>query len=114
MAADSDNPDAKRGVVVLRIDPKLEDGKLIYQIGTGEAGLAVQAVERIVSDVVGVDVNMGCPKKFSVSGGMGSALLSDPKRACDIISTLRRNITKPVSAKIRLLHPTDPRPTLDF
>lgn len=43
-----------------------------------------------------------------------SALLSDPKRACDIISTLRRNISKPVSAKIRLLHPTDPQPTLDF
>lgn len=76
MVADKDNPDAKRGVVVLRIDPKVEDGKLIYQIGTGEAGLAVQAVERIVGDVVGVDVNMGCPKKFSVSGGMGRLVVS--------------------------------------
>lgn len=78
MVADKDNPDAKRGVVVLRIDPKVEDGKLIYQIGTGEAGLAVQAVERIVSDVVGVDVNMGCPKKFSVSGGMGRLVCTYP------------------------------------
>lgn len=57
---------------------------------------------------------MGCPKKFSVSGGMGSALLSDVKRACDIIFTLRRNLSKPVSAKIRLLDPDDPKPTFDF
>ena len=61
-----------------------------------------------------MDVNMGCPKKFSVSGGMGSALLSDVKRACDIISTLRRNLSKPVTAKVRLLDPNDPQPTLDF
>jgi len=66
------------------------------------------------STVNGMDVNMGCPKKFSVSGGMGSALLSDVKRACDIISTLRRNLSKPVTAKIRLLDPNDPQPTLDF
>ncbi|KAL3777753.1 hypothetical protein HJC23_002014 [Cyclotella cryptica] len=114
MMADGDNPDLCAGAVLLRIDPVLERDRLIYQVGTGEAGLAMQAVERVVRDVAGVDVNMGCPKKFSVGGGMGSALLSDPKRACDIISTLRRNISKPVSAKIRLLHPTDPRPTLDF
>ena len=61
-------------------------------------------------------MNIGCPKKFSVSGGMGSALLSDPKRACDIISTLRRNIggNIPVSAKIRLLDENDPNKTVDF
>ena len=33
---------------------------------------------------------------------------------CDIISTLRRNVSKPVTAKIRLLDPEDARPTLDF
>jgi tRNA-dihydrouridine synthase 2 len=71
MVADSDNPDCKRGAVLLRIDPALEKDRLIYQIGTGEAGLALRAVERVVGDVAGVDVNMGCPKKFSVGGGMG-------------------------------------------
>jgi hypothetical protein len=29
-------------------------------------------------DVAGIDINMGCPKKFSVHGGMGAALLSNP------------------------------------
>lgn len=114
LAADKDNPDSKNGAVLLRIDPFVEKNKLIYQIGTGEATLALEAATKVINDVNGMDVNMGCPKKFSTSGGMGSALLSDVKRACDIISTLRRNLSKPVSAKIRLLDPDDPRPTLDF
>ena len=114
MAADKDNPDSKDGAVLLRIDPLVENNKLIYQVGTGESSLALLAATKVINDVNGMDINMGCPKKFSVSGGMGSALLSDTKCSCDIISTLRRNLSKPVSAKIRLLHPTDPRPTLDF
>ena len=89
--------------VILRIAPNLEKGRLIYQIGTGEANLALPAALFVQRDVEGVDINMGCPKKFSVSGGMGSALLSDLPRACEIIKTLRANLNVPVSAKIRLL-----------
>mmetsp|Transcript_9075 Transcript_9075/g.20507 ORF Transcript_9075/g.20507 Transcript_9075/m.20507 type:complete len:543 (-) Transcript_9075:138-1766(-) len=114
MAADKDNPDSKDGAILLRIDPLIERDKLIYQIGTGESNLALEAATKVINDVSGMDVNMGCPKKFSVSGGMGSALLGDVKRACDIISSLRRNLSKPVSAKIRLLDEEDPRPTIDF
>jgi tRNA-dihydrouridine synthase 2 len=97
---------------ILRIDPKVEGNKLIYQIGTGESNLALPAALMIQNDVDGLDINMGCPKKFSVSGGMGAALLEDLPRACDIISTLRRNISIPVSCKIRLLK--DDRSTVDF
>eukprot|EP00559_Dactyliosolen_fragilissimus_P004571 CAMPEP_0184858384 /NCGR_PEP_ID=MMETSP0580-20130426/3497_1 /TAXON_ID=1118495 /ORGANISM="Dactyliosolen fragilissimus" /LENGTH=478 /DNA_ID=CAMNT_0027354503 /DNA_START=246 /DNA_END=1682 /DNA_ORIENTATION=+ len=98
--------------VVLRIVPSIEKHRLIYQIGTGESNLALPAAHFVEKDVSGIDINMGCPKKFSVSGGMGSALLSDLPRACDIIKTLRRNISIPVSAKIRLLK--DNSSTLDF
>ena len=98
--------------VLLRIVPKLERGKLIYQMGTGEANLALQAASIIEPDFDAVDINMGCPKKFSVSGGMGSALLKDVHRACDIIKTLRRNLSIPVSCKIRLLENTSK--TIDF
>mmetsp|Transcript_14672 Transcript_14672/g.29662 ORF Transcript_14672/g.29662 Transcript_14672/m.29662 type:complete len:497 (-) Transcript_14672:1262-2752(-) len=98
--------------VILRIAPNLEKGRLIYQIGTGEANLALPAALFVQRDVDGIDVNMGCPKKFSVSGGMGSALLSDLPRACDIIRTLRANLNVPVSAKIRLL--SDDESSVDF
>ena len=97
---------------VLRIDPELERNKLIYQMGTGESNLALSAAIMVQNDVDGIDVNMGCPKKFSVSGGMGAALLEDLPRACDIISTLRRNMNVPVSCKIRLLK--DDASTVDF
>ena len=41
-------------------------------------------------DVDGIDVNMGCPKHFSVSGGMGSALLKKP----EVVHDVSRNVSK--------------------
>lgn len=101
-----------RPCLLLRIDPTIEAGKLICQLGTGEPHLAVQAAKHIYKDVAGIDINMGCPKKFSVSGGMGSALLHDAPRACAILQALRREIPRPISCKIRLLSAKDPAPTI--
>mmetsp|Transcript_13820 Transcript_13820/g.19804 ORF Transcript_13820/g.19804 Transcript_13820/m.19804 type:complete len:442 (-) Transcript_13820:70-1395(-) len=99
--------------VVVRVVPKLECDKLVFQIGTGDPILALEAAQAVEPDVAAIDINMGCPKKFSVCGGMGSALLKDTNRACDIIKLLRRNIsTIPISAKIRLLK--DTHSTIDF
>jgi tRNA-dihydrouridine synthase 2 len=99
----------------LRIDRTIEKHKLICQIGSGEPELAMAAALHVHQDIDAIDLNMGCPKKFSVSGGMGSALLSDPTRACTIIRTLvetMKPFNKPVSAKIRLLKDTSS--TVDF
>lgn len=76
---------------------------------------------------------MGCPKAFSISGGMGAALLANPELIHDVINilsclllfetcslldfiilqavsfsmqiltTLKRNLDTPVTCKIRLL-----------
>lgn len=46
---------------------------------------------------------MGCPKEFSVKGGMGSALLRQPDKVKDILTTLVSNLSIPVTCKIRLL-----------
>lgn len=53
--------------------------------------------------MAGIDVNMGCPKEFSVKGGMGSALLSDPDKAQNILRTLVQGVKVPVTCKIRIL-----------
>ena len=42
-------------------------------------------------------------QKFSVQGGMGAAQLSNPDNACNIVSNLSKNLSIPVSAKVRLL-----------
>lgn len=55
------------------------------------------------SDVAAIDINMGCPKEFSIKGGMGVALLAQPKKAHNILSTLVNNLSIPVSCKIRIL-----------
>lgn len=39
----------------------------------------------------GIDLNMGCPKHFSVQGGMGSALLKQPETVKDVILTKKKN-----------------------
>lgn len=59
--------------VVFRTHPEIEGGKVVFQMGTANAELAVEAAKVLVSRgedgereggtvVVGVDVNSGCPK----------------------------------------------------
>lgn len=83
----------------------IEKPFLIYQIGTADPALAVSAARRVMNDVSGIDLNCGCPKPFSTTGGMGAALLTNPDLLCQILTELRvampPHIT--VSAKIRLL-----------
>lgn len=54
-------------------------------------------------DVSGIDINMGCPKDYSVKGGMGAALLKDPCKIAKIISHLSQNLEIPTTAKMRVL-----------
>ena len=105
-----DFTDAK-GVVLLRTLPG-EARRTVAQIGTSAPELALAAASVVAGDVGAIDVNMGCPLPFSVSGGMGSALLGKPETAADILSTLRRNLHTGLSCKIRLL--ATPASTVEF
>lgn len=95
------------GQLIYRLDPVRERGKLIFQIGTSDPDRAVAAARLIASDVAGIDVNAGCPKPFSTSGGMGAALLKTPDKLCGILRALVGAIVPEfqigVSVKIRLL-----------
>jgi tRNA-dihydrouridine synthase 2 len=83
----------------------VEKPYLIYQIGSADPALAVQAAKMVMQDVSGVDLNCGCPKPFSTHAGMGAALLSTPDLLCSILTALREAMPPEitVSAKIRLL-----------
>ncbi|KAF2084202.1 FMN-linked oxidoreductase [Saccharata proteae CBS 121410] len=100
------NPEKKESVI-FRLHPEKEKGRLIHQIGTANPELAVQAATIIAADVAGIDVNSGCPKPFSTSGGMGAALLQTPDRLCAILEALVKEVgTKfeiGISVKIRIL-----------
>lgn len=59
------------------------------------------------NDIAGIDINMGCPKEFSIKGGMGAALLSQPDKAYNILKTLVDNLSIPVMCKIRIMETAD-------
>ncbi|KAK4672939.1 tRNA-dihydrouridine synthase 2 [Podospora pseudopauciseta] len=93
--------------VIFRLDPIREKGKLVFQIGTSDPDRALAAARLVAGDVAGIDVNAGCPKPFSTSGGMGAALLQTPDKLVAILENLTRHIIPEfgigVSVKIRLL-----------
>ncbi|KOS18682.1 tRNA-dihydrouridine(20) synthase [Escovopsis weberi] len=99
-------PDAKESLIYASL-PEAEGRKLVFQIGTADPGRAVEAARLVAADVAGIDVNAGCPKPFSTSGGMGAALLRTPDRLCAILEALVANITPEfeigISVKIRIL-----------
>lgn len=73
-----------------------ERSKLVFQAGVGNAEDALAACQTVLRDIAAFDINCGCPKSFSVKGGMGAALLKQPERIADIIRTLKRNVNIPV------------------
>jgi tRNA-dihydrouridine synthase 2 len=93
--------------LIYRIHPEGEGKRLIFQIGTSDPDRAVQAARIVAGDVAGIDVNAGCPKPFSTTGGMGAALLRTPEKLCAILEALVKEIATEfkigISVKIRLL-----------
>jgi tRNA-dihydrouridine synthase B len=49
-----------------------------------------------------IDINFGCPVHKAERSGIGSILLEDPKKIQKIISTLVKNSSQPITAKVRL------------
>ena len=92
--------------VIFRTYPT-EKSRLVFQMGSGSPETAVEAARLVANDVSAIDLNCGCPKHFSTSGGMGSALLSDVDRLVSILNALVTEIGKPfgigISCKIRVL-----------
>ncbi|KAG2227431.1 hypothetical protein INT45_007456 [Circinella minor] len=76
---------------------------LHYGAGTADPDLALKAALTVKEDVAGIDINCGCPKKFSIQGGMGAALLTNPDNLKQILTNLVQNVGLPVTCKIRLL-----------
>lgn len=89
-----------------------ERDRIVFQLGTANDNWAVKAATHVYArvlshffnslyvvggdplslkrcsssakDVAAIDINMGCPKHFSIQGGMGFALLSNPQVAFEV------------------------------
>ena len=51
---------------MLQIHKTREQNRVIAQLGTSDGQRALKAARLIEHDVAGIDINMGCPKKFSI------------------------------------------------
>jgi tRNA-dihydrouridine synthase 2 len=56
----------EENVIIFRTTNE-ERQKLVFQMGTASAELALQAARVVENDVAGIDINMGCPKVKSLS-----------------------------------------------
>lgn len=92
--------DRSDGTIVFRTCAK-ERQQLVLQLGTSDAERALSVGKLVENDIAGLDINMGCPKEFSIKGGMGVALLAQPDKAEHILTTLCQNLSIPVTCKIR-------------
>ncbi|CAH0557590.1 unnamed protein product [Brassicogethes aeneus] len=98
--------DKSDGTVIFRTCDKEKD-RVVLQIGTCDSTRALKVAKMVENDVAGIDINMGCPKEFSLKGGMGAALLTNPAQAKNILTTLVNNISIPVTCKIRVFNNVD-------
>ena len=80
-----------------------EERPLAIQIYGSDAATMAEAarvVEELGADVC--DINMGCPANKVLKGCAGAALMGDLELAEEIVSTVRRAISIPLTVKFRL------------
>lgn len=62
---------------------------VVLQLGVADPEIAKRAVQVLQrGDVQGIDLNMGCPKRFSVSNGFGAALMKKTVLAGTILRSI--------------------------
>ncbi len=71
----------------------------IFGANPGSMAEAAKVVEGYGIDVL--DINMGCPVRKVVNGGSGAALLKDSKGVGEILRSVRKAISIPLTVKIR-------------
>lgn len=65
-------------------------------------------------EIVLIDINMGCPAPKLIKNLEGAALMKDPRLAAEIIRTVSKAVTKPVTCKFRRGFGLGDETALDF
>jgi nifR3 family TIM-barrel protein len=70
----------------------------------GADPIAMRDAARMLEEmgIAAIDVNMGCPVKKVTRTGSGATLMTNPRVAADLISSMVDGLKIPVSAKMRL------------
>lgn len=90
-----------RTLEILRFHPR--ERPVVFQVFGGEPDQVIRAclrLERLGPDII--DVNMGCPARRVAAQGGGAGLLREPAKIARIFASASRQLSTPVSGKIRL------------
>jgi len=81
---------------------KQTERPLNFQISANSVSYIPEACEKIIKKGVDcIDLNVGCPARSVVKNGSGSALMANPENLKQIITTIKKNVSIPVTVKIR-------------
>ncbi|XP_011563698.3 uncharacterized tRNA-dihydrouridine synthase-like protein C45G9.2 [Plutella xylostella] len=92
----------------------IKDSPLIVQFAANNVNDFVDATQLLYPYADGVDLNCGCPQRWAMKDGYGSALLSKPELICELVKGIKSNLPNSfsVSVKIRILK--DLKKTIDM
>ncbi len=81
-----------------------EESNTACQLFGHDPVVMAEATQRIteLGRFTSIDINMGCPARKIISGGEGSALLTDPDKAHRLMEAVKKHTWLPVTVKTRL------------
>ncbi|KNC47435.1 uncharacterized protein AMSG_02453 [Thecamonas trahens ATCC 50062] len=85
----------------LRVAPG--DEPLLAQFCGNDPKILLEAALDVQDRVAGVDINLGCPQNIARRGHYGAFLLEETELLVEMVDTLARGLTVPVTCKIRVL-----------
>ena len=91
-----------RAVPYLDGNPEL-DRPLIVQFCANSPSSLLEAARRVAPYCDAVDLNLGCPQGIAKRGRYGAFLQEDQELVFRLVNTLHRELSVPVTAKIRIL-----------
>ncbi|CAN0507167.1 unnamed protein product, partial [Ectocarpus sp. 8 AP-2014] len=77
------------------------DRPLIVQFCGNNPDTVVRAARHVEHRCDAVDLNLGCPQKIAKKGNYGAYLLPNPQLCEDIVAAMSRELSVPVTVKIR-------------
>jgi tRNA-dihydrouridine synthase len=89
------------------------EDRLVAQIAAKSGPTAAAAAELMAPYCDAIDLNCGCPQKWAMKEGVGSALLESPQLVADMVSCVR-NTSAAIPCVVKMRVNDDPRRSVDF